>query len=230
MIDVESLHPLMKYVNFGDVRFVRSRPATGPPGTRVLVESDGGAMISVAPRSGFEDVVMAFPIIGEDEEGNVVPNTDWPIRYSFPLFVKNAVQYLGGVGTDVETRNVLPGEVVPVRMDGGGEEVTITNPSGKDFEVSRDRAGAYLFADTDEVGIYEVTSENGDRKQHFSVNLFDPIESNIVPQEAFNTAYTKVEAETKFEPTRRDAWRWILAIAVIVLVAEWYIYNRRVYL
>ncbi len=230
VIDVESMHPLMKYVNFGDVRFVRCRPCEGPPGTRILVESEQGPMISVAPRQGFEDVVMAFPIMANDEEGNSIPNTDWPIRYSFPLFFKNVVQYLGGVGAHVETQNVLPGEVVPVRIDGRANHVTIISPSGNKFRIARDRTGAYLFADTDEVGIYQVTRDDGEHEKNFAVNLFDPIESRIVPREFLETEYTQVQAEERFEPARRDAWRWILAIAVLVLVAEWYVYNRRVYL
>ena len=32
------------------------------------------------------------------------------------------------------------------------------------------------------------------------------------------------------ESRRREAWRWFVLLALAVLVFEWYVYNRRVFL
>ncbi len=230
IVDVELAHPLMKYLTFGDVRIVNCRPIEGPLGAQVLIDGDGGPLFLIAPRDGFEDAVLGFELVGNDEQGNSVPNTDWPIRPSFPLFCKNVLEYLGGRGSSIEQITALPGAAVSLRLDGAGDTVVVTSPSQEKFTVARDRNNAYVFTDTNEVGVFEVATDSTEVALRFSVNLFDQIESRIVPQEVFETAWQKVEADANFETTRRDAWRWILMLAVIVLVAEWYIYNRRVYL
>jgi hypothetical protein len=230
IIDVEVAHPMMKYLAFGDVRIVNAVPMEGPLGTQILIDSDSGPLLSIAPREGFEDAVMGFAILTASESGEISPNTDWPIRASFPLFCKNMLEYLAGAGGSNDQLTVLPGAPVPLRLDGAGDTINVTSPQGVREKVTRDRNNTYVYTNTDSVGVYDVGLKSGDTKKRFSVNLFDKTESTIIPQEAFETAWNRVEAETTFETTRRDAWRWILVLAIIVLVAEWYIYNRRVYL
>jgi hypothetical protein len=41
---------------------------------------------------------------------------------------------------------------------------------------------------------------------------------------------TDVAATMEQTPSRVEAWKWVLACALFVLILEWYIYNRRVYL
>ena len=63
-----------------------------------------------------------------------------------------------------------------------------------------------------------------------AVNLFDEIESNIPPVPELQTEYEKIEGTRGVERTRREAWKLILLLALGVLLVEWYVYNRRVYL
>jgi hypothetical protein len=39
-----------------------------------------------------------------------------------------------------------------------------------------------------------------------------------------------VAPTTRSVPVRREAWKFLLLAALGVLILEWYIYNRRVYL
>ena len=117
-----------------------------------------------------------------------------------------------------------------LRLDTDADAINIVDPQGDVTPAVRDRNNAYAYSATDQVGIYEVETEGNQTPRRFTVNLFDATESRILPQAAFNTAWNRVEAASSFETVRRDAWRWILLMAVFVLVAEWYIYNRRVYL
>jgi len=41
---------------------------------------------------------------------------------------------------------------------------------------------------------------------------------------------SKVAGQTGREPARRDAWKLLVLAALAVLLFEWYIYNRRVYI
>lgn len=68
--------------------------------------------------------------------------------------------------------------------------------------------------------------------QRFAVNLFDAGESNIRPAPDIQIGRgTPVEAQTSGqEITRQELWKWLLLAGLGVLLVEWYIYNRRVYL
>ena len=92
------------------------------------------------------------------------------------------------------------------------------------------KLGKFNFTDTEELGPYEVSSE-GETIRWFAVNLFHSAESDIRPdrQPAIKIGYVEVEGKTGWEAGRRDTWRWLLLAGLAVLLLEWYIYNRRVY-
>ena len=70
IIDSDNTHPLMKYLNFGNVQLIAAgRAVSGPPGQKVLIQGDVGALCTIAPRDGFEDIVLGFEIVGADDEG-----------------------------------------------------------------------------------------------------------------------------------------------------------------
>ena len=80
------------------------------------------------------------------------------------------------------------------------------------------------------MGVYEVRS-GGKTIQRFAVNLFDPNESEIRAraEEAVKIGHVEVAGQSQWEPARRELWRFLLLAALGVLLFEWYIYNRRVY-
>ena len=65
-----------------------------------------------------------------------------------------------------------------------------------------------------------------------AVNLFDPSESQIAPRAdaAIQIGHVDVEGQKTWEGARRELWKILLISALAVLLFEWYIYNRRVYL
>ena len=191
-----------------------------------------GPLGVLAPRDGFfEDLVLGFELVGRDEDGQTYANTDWPLRLSFPLFCRNLLEYLGGGRGADELASCQPGQPIELRMETTGKTIQITSPGGAHYVVTRDRDNAYMFAGTDEIGVYDVRLEDSSIvTQRFAVNLFDAVESDLRPREFFETAWNKVTAQAGFETTRREAWRWLILLAILLLLVEWYIYNRRVYL
>ena len=67
--------------------------------------------------------------------------------------------------------------------------------------------------------------------QRFTVNLFDTLESNIAPakDESIQIGHVKVEGHAGYQPVRQETWKWLVLAGLVVLLLEWYIYNRRVY-
>jgi hypothetical protein len=60
----------------------------------------------------------------------------------------------------------------------------------------------------------------------FAVNLFSPAESAIRPVESLAIGQTAVETEAEGDVGQRELWPWLLAIAVVVLLVEWWVHHR----
>jgi hypothetical protein len=231
VIDVETAHPLMQLIDLGNVTFAEAIAMKLPPGGTTLIDTNRGVLFAVAPREGFEDAVLASEIVGTNEQGEKYANTDWPLRLSFPVFVMNAIEYLGGTRQAAGAGSVAPGRLVTLRTSTNAERLTVRAPGGQTAEISRTRGGTFNYADAEQLGVYQVL-ENGQPKQAFAVNLFDSAESDIRPrpENSIKIGYVEVAGQGGLEGTRRELWRPLLLAALFVLVAEWYIYNRRVYI
>lgn len=230
VIDVERTHPITQYIEMGNVQFYRGQPVEGPAGRTVLIDTNIGPLMVIAPRDGFEDVVLGSEIVGMDDEGNRYAATDWPRRPSFPMMVNNLLAYLAGDPTGQAIESVRPGEAITIRTMVPVPELLVTDPGKGRHTVSRGFNSAFSFAATQEIGIYEVRLERGDDvMQRFAVNLFDPQESDIRPREHISTRGEDIAGQSEWQTTRRQGWKWLLGGALFVLLLEWYIFNRRVW-
>jgi hypothetical protein len=223
IIDTDRAHPLMQIVEMGDVIVAEAKPLFPPVGSTVLIDTNAGAVCALGPREGYEDLVFGFALFDPDHL-----DTNWCLRPSFPVFVLNLLEYLGGTRASLMSGSVLTGQTVTWRSDTAGDSIQVTLPSKATAEVGRGKLNAFHFSGTSEVGVYDV-SEKGKTTGHFAVNLFDSLESNIHPRPELKIGDTKVAGTAEREPARYDAWKLVLLAALAVLLFEWYIYNRRVY-
>jgi hypothetical protein len=222
IIDTDRSHPLMHLLELGDVLIAEGTPLKVPQGGAALMDSHVGPMLGIAPRGAFEDAVLAFEIEGEKDYG-----TNWPVRLSFPVFVMNFLDYLGG-SRAAQLATVRPGTPMALQVDIPTESITVTTPDRRSVTVPRGNLGTFNFDETERPGVYAVRHK--DRTvQRFAVNLFHPPESDIQPKDLV-IGHTEVAGETVREPARREAWKLLLLLGLGVLLFEWYIYNRRVYL
>jgi hypothetical protein len=231
IIDVDRVHPLMQYVELGNVTLLEGSAVRAPPGGSTLIDSDIGALLSIAPREGYEDAVMGFEVMGTDDAGRTEPKTDWPIRRSFPVFLMNVVRYLGGVSDSASTASVRPGQPVTLRTESPVTSVRVRSPNRRETEVYREAQNTFVFTDTNQLGVYDVLE--GKQKSpasHFAVNLFDSRESDLKPRDVLQLGHDEIHAQRGLQPARKEWWRWLLLAGLVVLTFEWYIYNRRVYL
>jgi hypothetical protein len=231
VIDTDRVHPITQYVELGNVFIGQATALTTPAGGLTLIDSDRGALLSIAPREGYEDAVLGFEILSTDEDGQTIGNTDWFLRRTFPVFVMNAVRYLGGVSQSAQGANVQPGGPITLRTETPVERMTIQRPDGKRVDISREGQNRFVFADTAQLGVYRVfEGESRTATQQFAVNLFDGRESDLEPRADIQLGYREVTGSSGTQPARKEMWKWILATGLLVLVFEWYVYNRRVYL
>ncbi|HEY2759092.1 MAG TPA: hypothetical protein VGI75_00070, partial [Pirellulales bacterium] len=231
IIDVDRTHPLTEWLDLGDVDFARGRPVTPPPGGTRLIDSNKGTLFAIAPRESFEDAVLGCEIYSSGAGGASEPNTNWPIRRSFPEFVYAVLSYLGGGG--VQTGESLkPGQPMTIRSrsESTANQLSVVLPDHEKRTIARGKNGQFNFNQTDEIGAYEVL-EGEKPIQWFTVNLADELESDIKPvaENSLKIGDRPVPPASQIQPVRLETWRWLVGAALAVLLLEWYIYNRRIY-
>jgi hypothetical protein len=241
IIDWDRSHPLLGSVELGNVDIADSLVLNPPAGATVLIDSTAGPIAAIAPRDAYQDTVLGFEIFGEDKDGSRTVNTNWPRRMSFPTFCLNVLEYLAGGTEDSQITTVQPGRPVELRTAGNVPELTVVDPSGQQFTVRRTAEDVFQFHDTNHLGVYDV--KRGDQViERFAVNLFDRQESDVrVRPSQDESGATLAAADIRIgnvdvaatvgrTPSRTEGWKIVLTCALVVLVFEWWVYNRRVYL
>lgn len=227
ILDIDSSHPLMEWLDLGDVDVVEAAPVVPPPGGRVLVDSNIGPLLAISPREGFEDLVLAFVLSDQIPEKGRVYSTNWVVRRSFPLFVFNLVTYMGGRRMAGAGESYLAGQTVILDSPGPGKTLTVETPSGRRIPLAESARGKFTFQSTDELGVYSVFA--GEEVVHrFAVNLFNPAESDVRVKGGIEIGQTTVAGQISPRTTRRGIWKLLLSGGLAILLVEWYTYNRRV--
>lgn len=201
LIDIDRTHPLMRFLELYSLQIVEGRPLTPPAGAQDLLTADSGPMMSLAPRGGFQDLVLGFNILTDTEDGMAF-NTDWPVQRSWAVFVLNLLRYLGGAVDSSASPTYRPGETVMVRVDNRLQEATLQRPEGKTETLPVEAGGQVSITRTEQPGLYRVQKDQVTLGA-FAINLFDPQESRlqrpavrqIGPVEQFDTEYVVTAAE-----------------------------------
>jgi hypothetical protein len=111
-----------------------------------------------------------------------------------------------------------------------GTPAEIVVPTGTKTEFPGSQQPTLLFTGTEDVGVYEVRQGQAPPR-HVAVNLSSPAESDIrlQPDRRIKLGDADVAVSPTWQIMRRPIVKWLLLLALAVLMVEWYIYNRRVY-
>ncbi|MHC4402700.1 MAG: VWA domain-containing protein [Planctomycetota bacterium] len=248
--DTDSTHPLMQSLEMSGVELADVTPLEVPQGGTVLIDvhwidsserSHVEPAFAVAPREEFEDAVMGFvfldQVTGDDGEVGTYVGTNWPIKGSFPVFVLNLLDYFGGRRAASAEATLRPNQSVLLESPVPGQTLEVVRkpnavaPHGETFTPKESRPGEFHFAETSELGDYEVQAD-GKPLEHLAVNLFHGGESDVATSPSIQLGRGEpVEAPDSIsEITRRELWKWLLLAGLAVLCFEWYVYNRRVWM
>ncbi len=242
ILDWDVAHPTMQYVRDLNAVIIQKAVTCEPPnGSTKLIDSNLGPLAFVTPRGGFVDVVIGFRLLDGAKF-----NTNWQLLRSFPLFLFNTVRALGNARDTSASESHLPDQPIALRADSVTDSVEVYGPDGKPVEkVKRSPQGTFLFTNAKQTGLYQVRWGK-DESSSFAVNLFDPRESDLAPrglapeglsEEAaepykIKIGFTSVKGQAGKGSSITDVKQWWIVLAAVMLVVvllEWYIYNRRVY-
>ena len=212
-------------VGLQDVAILEAlRPPELPPRTPRLIEGDEGlALLFSLSRNAYTDLVQTFALVNDTGKWN----TNWPLQTSFPLYLRSILYTLGNLSESPTEETIQPGQAITIRLPPGVEQARVQPPTGPAQVVKRTNRPELTFADTDQLGVYAINFEQ--RNRYLAVNLLDPDESNIEPQRSVRLGSEEIEQSQQVRRQPRDLWKWLVVPALLFLMLEWYIYNRRVY-
>jgi hypothetical protein len=229
ILNPSSRHPLMRHLTalneiaYSEAfRFDLKDPRV-PPRTPRLLETDREtAVLFLLERRAFRDLVLTFPLVNAKGQWT----TNWNLRLSFPVFLRNVLFELGHVRDAPAEENVQPGEVKTLRPDAAVKEVKVIGPDGMRQTIARGARPEFLYNNTDEPGTYRAEWAGGERR--FVVNLLDAEESNTQPRDEVHIGAQHLASAA---PRRQahDIWKWCTVGALLLFALEWAAYNRRVF-
>jgi hypothetical protein len=194
----------------------KARAVKTPTWALGVVESPQGPLILAGELARQRIVWIAFDAL----------ESTWPLRISFPIFIANAVDWLNPASVQTKQSLIPAGDPFRFPLPEPVDKALITMPGGDSHAVPIDPGAAeFVFGDTSRRGVYRVAL--GTNQTVFCANVLDTAESDIRPRDELDFGrFGSVQATT----TRRaslEIWRWIAAVALGVLLFEWWFYHRR---
>jgi Ca-activated chloride channel family protein len=216
--------PLLAHVDLSAVSMLDAARMPLPTWARpVIVDESSGSPLLFAGEIGSQRLaVLTFD----------PRRSDLPLQVAYPILIANLVDWLlpGRIG-DIPVQ-VTPGEVLTFSPPSDVTNLTVTRPDGTSSKLEI-QGGRAFYADTTQLGVYtakwETSSEanHGEGEQAFAINLFAPQESNTLPVENLSLLEnaTGIEESTS-QQARREWWQPFAALALMIITAEWLVYNR----
>jgi hypothetical protein len=174
----------------------------------VLVQVDGYPLVVVGEVSNRQVAILPF--------NARYPNTDMVLQPAWPILMAELTAWFSPPRVTDATESLTPGSPVTVRFIENADEAVVTHPGGERVTLLPE-GGETIFADTLRPGLYRVDlRRNGNlfKSEQFAVNLFDPAESRIEPQENLTVGTSTISRDAREETARREFWPWVAGLGL----------------
>jgi Ca-activated chloride channel family protein len=218
---VDTADPLLAHVELADVGIMEAVRMPLPTWARLIVTGDlpdgASPLLFAGEIDGRRVAVFAFDL----------HKSDLPLQVAFPLLLANLTGWLApGSGSDLPTQ-VSPGAAAALSLPPEVESARVTRPDGSTARLVPE-GGRAVFADTVQLGVYNIEWGEAEAAS-FAVNLFSPPESNVHPAETLPLVGAgEAEGGERPQQARREWWRPLAWVALVVLMVEWLVYQRAV--
>ena len=222
VLDWQRDHPLLKTLNVSKVFAAEAMRLDVPPDAETIIEGTTTPLLVLYRQPRSTHLVCAFDLL----------QSNWPMRETFPYFLYNAMQFLA-LGSDMDVREgYAPGAMPRIprtnltRAGANVQELTLIGPDGK-RTIRVPETGDVALPSLDRVGLYR-TEPSVPQFERIAVNLLDANESNLTPKDVAPGDVGTVE-DVAGGKRRVEWWWWLVAaVALPMLMVEWWIYSRRV--
>jgi len=219
-------HPIMRYAGLDELVMADSTRLTLPAEAQALAMSSAGPLITSLEKQGRRSIVVAFDPV----------RSNWPLLVGFPVFMSNAMSWLGASETSETGWITQPGRSVSVplrqRMAGSSGSSSIVNYRGPGTLSATPAGSELLIPPAGKVGVYATDSTRVDAPwDRLAVSLVDRLESDLRPVTQLVIGSQPVETVAPQRTQIRQAVQhWFLWGVLALLVVEWgvYVWRNRV--
>ncbi|HEX8551844.1 MAG TPA: BatA and WFA domain-containing protein [Abditibacteriaceae bacterium] len=213
--DWNRTHPVTRNASWADLRVAESLNARTKPWAQAIVEAERAPLVVAGERGGRRVVWCGFDVRA----------SDLPLRVTFPIFITNALRWLGSSrGAARESATQRTGEAVSLALPAGTGEAEVSAPDGSKRRVRVDGTTA-MYDGATQAGLYRVAA--GKYSSAFGVSLLNATESDLTPKDKL-TIGGKELGGTSSARSNRELWPWIVFAALSLLGLEWWIFHRGV--
>jgi Ca-activated chloride channel homolog len=216
-VRVRSEDPRMAFVDFDNVNVLEFTQTTAD-WAEPLITAEGGALLLAGETDGRQIAILTFDL----------RDSDLPLQIAFPVLMSSLLDWFTPGSMINVPDGLRVGESLGLRALPEADTARVTLPDGTTRDIALGEAA--VFAETEQPGLYQLDAlQNGNVVQSasFAVNLFDVGESNIAPQTSLTLGDTVVSQAVEEEIGQREFWPLLAALALVVLLIEWYAYQRR---
>lgn len=212
-------HKIFRYIDRLSFSVGRTRIIDKPEWAEVIMECNGNPIIMEGVVGNLDILVFGFDLL----------ETDLPLRTEFPILISNIVnEYAPSRGAVTERLTV--GDAVQFRLNPNTLTAYVYLPDGKRLQAAPPFPPE-PFLDTDEPGIYSLSQvkADGDINTYFDVNVPDEW---LMERISYGiSADTGIEHDTSI-PLKKSSFSLtlpLLALAIAILLFEWWYYANRSY-
>ncbi|MCB8951895.1 MAG: VWA domain-containing protein [Ardenticatenales bacterium] len=210
-------NPLLQFVDWTNVHIREARQVSAP-GLQTLVEGEGGPLILIGERGARRVALLTFDL----------RDSDLPLQVAFPILMANLTDWLTPGQAFAAADALRPGDAVRLTPGTSATLVQVRKPDGSDWSATVDESDL-LFTETAQPGLYQVMARDnaGDRNAGiFPINLFSPQESHIMPAATIDLGQKTATTAGDSDIGQRELWPWLAVVALLILIAEWWVHHR----
>jgi hypothetical protein len=204
----------MRFLSLDGIHIAQAKSLKPEGPTQELIRTQEGVVatdISSGSRTG--------TLLGFD-----VGDSDWPLKASFVLFVRNLLEQARAHRAHGAAGPVRAGEPMRVAVPASAQGLEVLGPAGEPIEASH-RGGLAVIADTPRVGLYRLAWQGPQGGSVVvPVNLTSAAESDLTPRPLETGGEIAVTAAGA-QPEGHTEWTWVLALVALafVLFDVWYL-------
>ncbi|MBN2561127.1 MAG: VWA domain-containing protein [Phycisphaerae bacterium] len=212
-------HPLIRNVPFENVYVAQWAGLTLPGHAQALVEGEDSTVVALITDPGHNYIIFAFDLL----------DSDFLWEPAYLMFLQNTVMFFAGSGL-MDTRHLVsPGETLTIQVPPGAQTLRITRPGGTIEKLDVVGRHTLTYARTHDTGIYRAAFDDPAKtKEVFAANILDSTESLIAPNANLSIGGIAHEAYAGETKVNEPLWPHLAAGALLILLVEWWVYNRRV--